>query len=102
MKYLTEEKLKDFRNKFGDLFHYPNMAQWIENEIEEAVQAIQMQAVVKHEIAELTDKENENYIDHYIDMGHFADPIKARPYLLDGFYHGYNYLKKKIEKQFSV
>lgn len=47
MKYLTEEKLKDFRDKFGDLFHYINMVDWIESEINEAVtKAIPMQLPV--------------------------------------------------------
>lgn len=62
----------------------------------------QLEPPVKPEIAELHSIVSEEYIDNYIDMGHFREPEKARPYLLDGFTHGYNFLKKKIEKQFSV
>jgi hypothetical protein len=47
-------------------------------------------------IANPTYKEIETYIDEYIDMGGFTKPEQAKPYLMDGFEKGYNYLKEKL------
>lgn len=38
-------------------------------------------------------KRIEARIDDYIDMGHFGDPHKARPYLIDGALRGYEMAK---------
>ena len=42
----------------------------------------------------MTEKDIEKYIDDYIDMGLFARPEEARPYLIDGFLHGYEAASK--------
>jgi hypothetical protein len=65
MKYLTEEKLKDFRDKFGDLFHYINMVDWIEAEINEAVIKVsRVDAEVKVNFAD-TKKEFDKFFHLY-------------------------------------
>ena len=40
--------------------------------------------------------EVENYIDDYIDMGLFKKPEEGKPYLMDGFEHGYAYAWQTI------
>ena len=60
------------------------------------LKAIQAQAKVKVQIAKPTYKEIETYVDKYINMGGFTKPEEAKPYLMDGFEKGYNYLKNKL------
>ena len=60
--------------------------------------AIQGQAKVIVQLADVTDKEIEEYIDRYIDMGCFRNPEIARPYLLDGFQLGCKYMESKLSK----
>lgn len=64
--------------------------------IEVRKRAGQVEPEVKVQIAKPTYKEIETYIDEYIDMGGFTKPEQAKPYLMDGFEKGYNYLKDKL------
>jgi len=43
-------------------------------------------------------KDVEVYVDDYIDMGHFANPEVARPYLIDGMMHGISFMRKYFTK----
>ena len=60
------------------------------------ISRVQPEVIVQ--LADVTDKEIEKYIDRYIDMGCFRNPEIARPYLLDGFQLGCKYMESKLSK----